>query len=278
MTDSAAELLSDLRQLRRKVRRDRHGYWFPLVLFAALILLTPLCYWALSARYFHTPVPFSTTQITSTTWSGGDSVVKWYWTIGLILCVGASVWWYHKRGVTIGVEGRMGGYLMVAVVVPVALLFGGRLFELTVWSHYDTSLYSRPDIIVPVVIGAVVVAGGAAFVATRWKRLRAGGIAVAALAGVVAFSAIAVFLLYGLVPLLIIAAALAALAWLERSPLLAVIAVLFGVVSLHANVSGLGRLLDLNAEWRLLLDAAPPAAVLMIGGVIALVRSRRAAE
>ncbi|MCE7007627.1 hypothetical protein LWC34_33110 [Kibdelosporangium philippinense] len=275
MSDSAAELLGDLGQLRRKVRRDRRGYWFPLMLFAVLILLTPLCYWALSARYDGIPLVATGS---STIWSDGDSVVMWYWTIGLILCIEASAWWYRRRGVMVGVEGRMGGYRLVAAAVPLALLFGGRFLELTAWTHWDISLSARPDILEPIMIGSAIVAGAAALVGVRWKRLWMAGMIVAAVFAMLALSAIAVVLLRGLVPLLIIAGALAVLAWLERSPLLAVIAVLFGAAITHANTVGLGRLFGLDNEWQLLLDAAPPAAVLMIGGVIALVRSRRAAE
>ncbi|ALG12959.1 hypothetical protein [Kibdelosporangium phytohabitans] len=97
----------------------------------------------------------------------------------------------------------------------------------------------------------------------------------------VAFSASAVYMINGLAALLVIAVALPALAWVERSPLLTGIGVLFAAFSLHTNLSGLSVSVvgfAVPLQVRVLVDVAMPAAVPILGGVIALVEPRRAAR
>ncbi|CAM3663748.1 hypothetical protein KIPE111705_19475 [Kibdelosporangium persicum] len=286
MSDSPAELLDDLRQLRRKVRQDRHGHAFPLLLFAGLILVAPVLYgsdpWpTMSPDGRHVLIergPFEVFERPWVRWGGSNVLIQWYWMLGLVTCFAASAWWYRRRADVAGIETDTRGYLTVAGAALVGMVFGERLLSHIVSATLDTSLYSRPEINLPIMIGAVALSGTAIFAGTRWRRLRVIGVFAAALSAMVAFATIAVYMINGLAGLLIIAVALLALAWAERSLLIAVTGVLFTAVSLHANLQGVGLLVG-SSDTRLiaLMDVAPPAAVLIIGGVIALVQSRRAA-
>jgi hypothetical protein len=138
-----------------------------------------------------------------------------------------------------------------------------------------------------ILVGALLATG----LAVWWRRTSGSVVAVfvASVFGAVAFSAVAVYANRGFSALLVIAGGLLVLAWLERSVLLAVVGGLFTLVAIPtvATVYTAHLWIDVNGlfswlGWR----AAPtdlqvftlqqlvlPAAVLIAGGTIALVRN-----
>jgi hypothetical protein len=284
MTESPADLLGDLQQLRRKVRRDRRGYAFPLLLFGILILAAPLCYEALpmtlddTGSYIERPNgPF---PVFMYLWAPlrNDILVQWYWMLALLVGFGATTWWYRRRAQQVGVETDLRGYLVAAGAGVVGLVFGVPVLEATATPG---GLYSTPEVNLPILFVATAASVLACAIGVRWPRWRPYAVPAGVLLGTIALAAVGVYMIYGFSALLIIAVALLVLAWVERSPLLGVVGMLFTVVSVHANLQGMAHYFSIyeqDSRLVVLTDLALPGAVLIIGGVIALLQSRRAAR
>jgi hypothetical protein len=150
----------------------------------------------------------------------------------------------------------------------------------------QSSLYSTPDINLLILVGATGLSAVVFFFATRpgWSSMsRNIALLVGVLLATVAFSTVGVYMFNGYSALLIIAAGLLALAWLERSLLLGITGVVFSAAALLTNLYDMSNLFyDLG--WRIgyqthvnaLEDLLLPAAVLLIGGVVAILTGRGA--
>jgi hypothetical protein len=286
VAENPAEILGDLTVLRRKVRRDRHGYTFPLLLFGALILLSSLCYVpadkptfipAEGIVYKVEPGPFPVFGIPFTPDMRYPTLIEWYWMLTLLVGFATTAWWYRRRAERTGVETDIRGYLVAGGAALVGFVFGEQVLRDIV--HIHGGLYSTPGVNLPILFvsaaaSAVIFAAG-----VRWKRVRGLSLFVGTLLAMVAFSALSVYMINGLTALLIIAAPLLVLAWFERSLLLGTTGLLFTVTAAHANLQGLAHYFPntfyTDGRWLALQNVALPAAVLIIGGVVALVQARR---
>jgi hypothetical protein len=288
MTESPAELLGDLRRLRSKVRRDRHGYALPLLLFGVLILAASLCYadrpWpdpipAEGVYFTHEDGPFPAFESRFMRLALYPLLIQWYWMLALLAGFAVTTWWYRRRAEQTGVETDIRGYLITAGAALAGLVFGVPVLEATAAPR--NTLYSTPEINLPILIISAVASAVVFFVGTRWKKLRELSLLLGTLLATVAFAAVGVYMIKGLTALMIIAAALLFLAWIERSVLLGVIGVLFSAAALHANLEGLSQFFGrglgyVDGRLIVLQDLALPAGVLIVGGVLALVQSKRA--
>ncbi|MFL6143493.1 MAG: hypothetical protein ACJ72N_16705 [Labedaea sp.] len=289
MTDaSAEELLADVRTLRHQARRDRRASAFPLLLFGVLILLAPLCYVPIewppfgeNGVVFYTLYP-GAFPLFNGVGSFSDvkypNLISWYWFLAIVGGFAATAWWYRRRALRVGVETDTTAYLVAAGAALAGFVLGVPLLDELVPAR--TALYSTPAVNLPILIGAAAAAAAVLFWCTRPRRgaiPRAGGLFAGVLLAMVAFSALGVYLIYGFAALLVIAAGLLALAWLERNVLLGGIGVAFGAAALLANLANLDNVLyrlgwtpdalQLLVFGQLLL----PAAVLIAGaGVVAL--------
>jgi hypothetical protein len=163
MTESPADLLGDLQQLRRKVRRDRRGYAFPLLLFGVLILAAPLCYESV-------PTTLDDTGSFTVERAGGpfpvfmyiwlplrnDVLVEWYWMLALLIGFAATAWWYRRRAAQVGLQTDLRGYIIAAGTGVFGLVFGVPVLETTAAAR--NSLYSNPGVNLPT--GGLLVIGG----------------------------------------------------------------------------------------------------------------------
>jgi hypothetical protein len=290
MTEGPAELLGDLRRLRSKVRRDRHGYALPLLLFGVLILAASLCYadrpWpdplpADGAFVMAEPGPFRAFEYRRTLLVHHPVLIQWYWMLTLLIGFAVTTWWYRRRAKLTGVETDIRGYLITAAAALAGLVFGVPALEATVAPR--GTLYSTPEVNLPILIISAVASAAIFFVGARWKKVREFSLLIGTLLACVAFAAVGVYMINGLSALLIIAAALLFLAWVERSVLLGATGVLFSAAALHANLQGLSWYLGIGLDYvdgRLIVlqDLALPGAVLIVGGVLALIQARRAAR
>ncbi|MBP2323884.1 hypothetical protein JOF56_004269 [Kibdelosporangium banguiense] len=288
MTESPAELLGDLRRLRSKVRRDRHGYALPLLMFGVLILAASLCYadrpWPdpipAEGVYFESvPGPFPAFEYRRALLVHNPLLIQWYWMLTLLIGFAVTTWWYRRRAELIGVETDLRGCLITAGAALTGLVFGVPVLETTAAPR--NTLYSTPDVNLPILIISAVASAAVFFVGVRWKRLRELSLFVGTLLATVAFAAVGVYMINGLSALLVVAAALLFLAWIERSVLLGVVGVLFTAAALHANLEGLSEYLssglrDVDGRLILLQDLALPGAVLLLGGLVAVAQSKRA--
>jgi hypothetical protein len=285
---TAEELLDDVRTLRTRARRDRRASAFPLLLFGVLILVAPLCYVPLDLP------PELLNQVTIQ--SSGPfplfdprpmllnyrELVGWYWFLTIVLGFAATAWWYRKRAMRIGIEIDSRGYLVAAGASLAGFLVGVPLLEFLVTPH--NTLYSTPEVNLPILIGSAVAAGLVLFWATRPSRgriERGAGLFVGMLLATLSFSALGIYMIYGFSALLVITVALLALAWLERSVPLAVIGVLFGGASLLANLYNLSNLYTRlgwdaqTAQINVLQTMILPAAILIAGGIVVALGARR---
>jgi hypothetical protein len=283
-------LLTDLRQLQARAREDRHGYAFSLLLFGVLILAAPLLY----SPSDHVGDPFDSydpkltgsnplIQIFRTS-AGPDpahpTLIAWYWLCVLVIGFGATAWWYRRRAARVGLETDTRAFLITAVAGFVGFFLGTFVF-----SRYALSLFGAWQVNLSLLFGSLVLA---AFV--LWWNRRPIGVFLGSVCGAVAFSSIAVYTNKGFSALLVIAGGLLVLAWLERSVLLGVVSVLFTLVAVPGTAvisSPFGHLDPAAAFWHLgwqvdyadtrlyaLHQLLLPAAVLLVGGAIAAVRSR----
>jgi hypothetical protein len=175
-------LLAGVAALRRDVRRERHAYWLPLVLFGALALASVPLY----------VDPLGPDVLRAGDDSGGlaalggnllahSAAIGWFWLAALIGGHLASVWWYRRHAQRVGLRTPTRAYLKAGVI---GVLVGLALGPLLHWLQVD----------------AWSPVSGAARVVLR-----------------PVFS----LLVLGLVPLAVVAVGLLVLARLERSRLLA---------------------------------------------------------
>ncbi|MEV0679089.1 hypothetical protein AB0I60_21475 [Actinosynnema sp. NPDC050436] len=313
MSDAAtAGLIDEMSSLRKRTRRVRRGYWFPLLVFGlltlgALPLMRPFD-WENSpdtrceynpdgsmsiCRVFHPNTAFDVPGLGRVdplrVFNSGfvepvahPLALGLYWLAVLVFGFLATVWWYRWRASRVGVETSTRAYaqvtycgLAVLLLVPLISAVSGRALSLHHWAHRFGSLA-----LIVISLGAVLVAirlSRAEHPPTRRQRvLRAVGVVVTVL--VVATLATATIDKTG--GLLLIAVGLLTLAVLERSAWCTVVAVAFTGVALLANISYMGTIFyrlgwEIGPRETNLLfngkDVVLPGAVLVIGGVVALV-------
>jgi hypothetical protein len=115
------EILADLGRLRRQARAARHAYWFPLVLFGALI--------AASSPFFVEQMP----PLGVTTWMrrvplptfGGmftQPGLSYYWLAAILTGLGLTVWWYRRHGARVGLRTPSRGFLLAGLIITAALV------------------------------------------------------------------------------------------------------------------------------------------------------------
>jgi hypothetical protein len=285
------DLLADLHQLRARARDDRHGYAFSLLLFGVLILAAPLLY-ASAVREgdpydTYDPKPTGSNPLVQIfrTSAGPDpehpTLIAWYWLGALVVGFGATVWWYRRRAARVGVETDTRAFLIAA-----AAGFAGFFLGTYPFSRYALSLYGAWQWNLSLMFGSLLLGA----LALWWSRGPV-GVFLASLCGAVTFSSIAVYTDKGFSALLVIAAGLLALAWLERSVLLGVVSALFTLAAIPATTMinvPLGPVDPAGLFWHLgwhgdytdtrlyaLQQLLLPAAVLLVGGGVAAVRARR---
>jgi hypothetical protein len=291
----AEELLADVRTLRLGVRRDRRASAFPLLLFGALILAAPLCYAPIELRreiwtrypvrdsgpfpQFFRPDPFRPVEY--------PGLIGWYWFLTIVGGFVATVWWYRRRAMRIGVETDTGAYLTASGAALAGFLLGVPVLNELVPGH---ALYSTPTANLPLLFGATVAAGVVLYWCTRSNRTRVqrtAGLFAGVLLAMLSFAAFGVYLrTSGYAALLVIAAGLLALAWLERNALLAAIGLVFGGVALTVNLYHVQNLFA-RFGWTAELGQAQvvavqalvlPGLVLVVGGLVIAVTGRRPAR
>jgi hypothetical protein len=268
-------VLADLEALRRRTRGDRHSYTFPLFLFGALILLAPLCYLSYRPPEQVTGIdrgPFP--QFTTPGWLVYPDLVGWYWILTIVGGFWLTSWWYRHRARRRGIETDVRLPAAVACAALLGFLMWPTLFRVTVGS-------AEPA----VDLAILVVAAALAAAAWLWASRRAdwghtAGLAAAAFCTAVAFGAVGTFVHRGHAALLIIAAALLVLAWVERSVRLTVVSVLFAGAAALVNLYNVENLGWAPADyWDLRVITFQvlllPAAILLLGGAVTLIGKRR---
>jgi hypothetical protein len=123
--EAPADLLAEMATLRRRARADRHGYWFPLLLFGALTVAAAPFYVLPEAQPGESLGGVGSSNdlyVLATVGDGGRA--GRYWSAALIVGGLLTVWWYWRRGRRIGPPGA--GTVAVtaaaAAVVAVAVI------------------------------------------------------------------------------------------------------------------------------------------------------------
>jgi hypothetical protein len=230
-------LLAGVAALRRSVRRDRHAYWLPLLLFGVLALISaPLYTDSIGPDVLH-----ATRGGPALAALGGDLLersvaIGWFWLAALIGGYAVSLWWYRRHALRVGLRTPTRAYLRAGVVgVLVGLALGPVLHWLQSnwWDH----------------VGPVVR---------------------------VLVQPITALLNLGLVPLAVVAAGLLVLARVERSRLLAgtAVALLLALVlgTIYVRTFDFGATFP---RYGYLPVVLVPALILLAGGVAGYARRGR---
>ncbi|WP_250035562.1 hypothetical protein [Paractinoplanes maris] len=237
-TGHPEQLLADLTRMRGAVRRDRQASAFPLLLFGVLTLA--------SVPLYLDPVgpdalraSYGNSPLAGL---GGDllrhsAAIGWYWLVALIAGYLGTLEWYRRHALKVGVQTRTRKYLIAGILgVLGGLALGPVLNFLATGTAATVS-----DIVTSV------------------------------------FRPIFALLYLGLIPILVIAAGLLVLARLERSRLLAltggVLIVLLALAPVYVNTAPFG---DDFPSVGYLPTVLLPALVLLVAGVVAVLRARRA--
>jgi hypothetical protein len=290
------DLLTELTELRRRAREDRHAYAFTLLFFGVLVLAAPLLYSPdpdadFQLRGFDPKIDGSNALVRIFRTTAGPAqpahptLIAWYWLLVLVAGFGATAFWYRRRATRVGVETDTRGVLIAGLAGCAGFFLSTFVF----W-RYALSLYGAWQVNLSLMFGSLVAAALAAWCLRGPLR-----VFVVSLFGTITFSAIAVYTNKGFSALLVIAAGLLVLAWLERSTLLGVVSVLFtlAAVPAAATIATVGFHLDPAAlfsrfgwmslqtygDWMglqsyVLQQLVLPAVVLIAGGTIAAVRLR----
>jgi hypothetical protein len=129
---SDADLLAEMAALRQRARSRRHAYWFPLILFGALICLSAPFYYPQqlppvsgpgNARVAAGPLPswFLRLDLLRPI-SGGRWYTALYWLVVLACGFALTAWWYRRNGRRTGLMTSARGYLVTGVVLLVLTL------------------------------------------------------------------------------------------------------------------------------------------------------------
>lgn len=146
IVDFSGDLLESVGSLRHRVRTDRHNFWFPLVLFGVITLLSiPLYYgWPFHFSNFHCrhiahglvcsgtgsyATGYLTSGFTANQLGGWLTL---FWVTSLLLGYVATIWFYRHRGSTVGLRVR----IWPAAVVGLGLLVLALLMQ-THWQSIE---------------------------------------------------------------------------------------------------------------------------------------------
>jgi hypothetical protein len=239
-----ADLLGEMKVLRRRARTARHAYWFPLVLFGLLTCASVPFY--IQPDVLAGPTAQATGGAPDLPVLGGFSgflvhrYLGYYWLAALLAGLLLTLLWYRRNARRVGLQTPARGYLVtVGVLTVLALvippLSGVRSPHWLSWLRYLQVLWP----------GDLVVRGTFPFV--------------------------------------IIAVGLWALAWAERSRALAVIAAVYTGTALLASLYNVENLLfrlgwnPAPGNWDLtsLPNVLLPALVLLATGAGAFAVQRR---
>lgn len=277
MTDDPKVLLDELSGLRKRARHDRHGYWFPLLLFGALTFAAMPLYtpkeipgvgvyvdygvgWQLFGIYVD---PFRLYYPANEPLEH-PLALGLYWTAVLVLGFLATVWWYRWRAQRTGVETPTRAYAVATslalavplVGVPVLWFISAKVNIMGWW------LNGARTAVAALLLVAVVVA----IVAMRRNPARRGVLAVCVPVVLVSTTLLVALGMVGHGQFLVLAVGLLALAWVERSTLFAVIALAFTTSALFTTLYTMENLHPQFVGDDVLL----PAVVLVLGGVAGL--------
>jgi hypothetical protein len=126
--DTPEQLLGEAAAVRRRTRRARHAYWFPLVLFGLLTCASiPLyirSFPTATGVYVVAPVLPSFLRWT---YLGGfgfltNRFIVYYWLAAIVLGVAATAGWYRWRGNRVGLRTPTRGYVISGGVLLVLAL------------------------------------------------------------------------------------------------------------------------------------------------------------
>jgi hypothetical protein len=276
-----SDVVADLAALRRRARRDRHAYAFPLFLFGALILLAPLCYLDTDATEGDSgPFPQFVSSLVRYPF-----LLGWYWVLAIVGGLWLTSWWYRHRARRHGVETDIRVPTAAAVAALLGFLAWQPLFTtllIELFPHY-MGPFSTPAVNLPILFGCAALAATAWLWGARrtgWARTVAA--AVAAFLATVSFGAVSAYFHGGYAQLVIIGIALLVLAWAERSVLLAVVGGVFTSLALVINLddelriySRLGWGYSEHVQFSALQTLLLPGVVLLAGGVAAVIGNRR---
>ena len=239
-----AELLGEVRAIRRRARLARHAYWFPLVLFGLLacgsvpffIQHFPSRSGPVAGAFTPGPTFLQNGYFNGFGLVGAAGGLPYYWLGAILLGITASVFWYRWRGNRIGLRTPARGYLITGLVVVALAL------------------------VIPL-IAEEVPRLGRVFV---WPFLMPGDLVVR-----------------GTFPLVLIGLGLCYLAWAERSVGLAVITAVYCALSLVASLYNVENLYyylfgsGISPAASALPNVLLPALVLLLAGTGAWVVQRR---
>ncbi|HEY2237813.1 MAG TPA: hypothetical protein VGI21_03435 [Streptosporangiaceae bacterium] len=240
-----ADLLGEMRVLRRRARAARHAYWFPLVLFGVLTCASVPFYLQLNrpaGAGTGAAVPGPQLPFLGGAFAGSavQHDLGYYWLAALLGGLLLTLLWYRRNARRVGLQTPARGYVitvavLTALALVVPLLSRVRSPHWLSWLQHLQVLWPS-DLVVR-----------------------------------------------GTFPFIIIAAGLWALAWAERSRALVVIAAVYSGAALLASLYNVENLL-FRLGWNpgpgdLELTALPnvllPAIVLLATGAGAFVVQRR---
>ncbi|MGW6932767.1 hypothetical protein ACWGE0_22115 [Lentzea sp. NPDC054927] len=271
MTEDPRSLLTELAAVRKRARADRHGYWLPFLLFGLITLgATPFygpefcdatmnCSWSVSDEpwLWHWLHPTGKLMGPVLGFDEPGIAADIYWIVALLCGYLAVVWWYRWRAAQVGVETSTRLYAQVTIFMLVLPLIGVPVLSELFFGRVGW------QIALPVTVVAIV--------AATW-RMRSIGFTLAVL---VLFALAHFVTVFPFGPMVVLAAGLAVLAYLERSTVCTVTVAIFSAVVLFVNVAG-----QFFIVWPYSVEnfasTALPAAVLLIGGTIGSVRREMA--
>jgi hypothetical protein len=294
MDTEAAALLDDLGKLRSRTRQDSHGYWLPLLLFGVLILVAPVLYQAARITVPTNGIadPFGPelhiggfrfeplSLFTSFQFDVSPSAVGFYWLGVAVVGTLVTLGWYWWRAVRVGLQPRIGVYLLCALgallvcVLPVPIA-AGWLIDVLGGSDKASVLLSVAVLVVGIALTALCARGRRSVV--KWIGLVIGVALVLIGTSDVTFLANT----HGYGGLFVIAIGLLGLAWMERSRLCGIVALLFTAAALLADLYDMENVLSGFTTSTLIItfdNLVLPAAVLIVGGIVALVTGRESRQ
>jgi hypothetical protein len=134
---SQADLLAEMRALRRRARSARHAYWFPLVLFGLLTCASVPFYLQLSSppgpRGLATGAAGPGPQLPVLGGSSGFPVrpyLGYYWLAALLGGLLLTLLWYRRNARQVGLQTPARGYVITVAVLTVLALIMPLLAQL----------------------------------------------------------------------------------------------------------------------------------------------------